>query len=141
VLRGRKRYASFASICNQITVFARTGSGGGARDISAFIVEQGTPGYKVVDKIPCLGMRGHQDEEVVLDNCRIPRENLIGEEGKGLRYALGSLDETRTTLSGGYIGLAKAAMEDAVAYAKERHAFGKLWRSTRHCASRWPRCR
>ncbi|MEW6034169.1 MAG: acyl-CoA dehydrogenase family protein [Chloroflexota bacterium] len=125
VLRGRKRYASFASICNQITIFARTDPGAGARGISAFIVEQGTPGFKVVEKVPCLGMRGHQDEEVVLEDCRIPKGNLIGEEGKGLRYALASLDETRTTLCGGYIGLARAALEDAVDYAKARQAFGK----------------
>jgi alkylation response protein AidB-like acyl-CoA dehydrogenase len=125
VLRGRKRYASFASFCSQITVFAKTDPSQGARGISAFIVEQGTPGFRVVEKIPCLGMRGHQDEEVVLDNCRVPAENLIGEEGKGFQYAMASLDETRTTLCGGYIGLTRAALEDAVAYAKERYAFGK----------------
>ena len=125
VLNGRKRYASLAHVAEFIVVFAKTDPTKGARGISAFIVPKGTPGFAVIERIPCIGMRGHQDEEVLIENCRIPRENLIGEEGKGLRYGLGTLDETRTTLTGGFIGLARTALEEAVKFARARKAFGQ----------------
>jgi alkylation response protein AidB-like acyl-CoA dehydrogenase len=125
VLNGRKRYASFAHLAEYTIVFAKTDPTKGARGISAFVVPRGTPGFKVMERIPCIGMRGHQDEEISLENCRLPRENLIGEEGKGLRYALGTLDETRTTLTCGFIGLARAAFEEAVKFAKARKTFGQ----------------
>jgi alkylation response protein AidB-like acyl-CoA dehydrogenase len=125
VINGRKRYASFASIANFLVVFAKTDPDKGARGISAFVVDKGTPGFSVVEKIPCLGMKGHRDEEVTFDNCQIPEENLIGEKGEGLRYGLATLDNTRTTLCAGYIGLARAAIESAVKYAKSRHTFGQ----------------
>lgn len=125
VLNGRKRYASFAHVAEYTVVFAKTDPTQGARGISAFIVPKGTPGFAVVERVPCIGMRGHQDEEVLIENCHIPRENLIGEEGRGLRYALGTLDETRTTLTSGFIGLARAALEEAVKFARARKAFGQ----------------
>ena len=93
VLNGRKRYASLASESLYTIVIARTKGG-----MSAFLVERGTPGFEVIEKLPTLGLKGHQDEEVLLKDCRIPRENLIGEEGKGLRIALEALNETRTSL-------------------------------------------
>jgi len=125
ILNGRKRYASFASICQHAVVFAKTDPSKGARGISAFVVEQGSSGFSVIEKVPCIGMHGHQDEEVLLDNCRVPAENLLGEEGRGLHYALATLDDTRTTLVGGFIGLARAALEAAVKFAKARHTFGQ----------------
>ncbi len=125
VINGRKRYASFASIADFLVIFAKTDPAKGARGISAFVVEKGTPGFSVVERIPCLGMRGHRDEEVAFDNCQIPEENLIGEEGKGLRYGLATLDNARITLCAGFIGLARAAIESAVKYAKSRHTFGQ----------------
>jgi acyl-CoA dehydrogenase len=125
ILNGRKRYASFAHIAEYNVVFAKTAPEKGARGISALIVPKGTPGFTVVERVPCIGMRGHQDEEVLIEHCHIPKENLIGEEGRGLRYALGSLDESRTTLCCGYIGLARAALEEAVRFAKARKAFGQ----------------
>lgn len=125
VLNGRKRYASFAHVAEYIVVFAKTDPSKGARGISAFVVPRGTPGFNIVEKVPCIGMRGHQDEEVVLENCRLPKECLIGEEGKGLRHALATLDETRTTLACGFVGLARAALEEAVKFAKARKTFGQ----------------
>jgi len=125
VLNGRKRYESFAHVADFNVIFAKTDPEKGARGISAFIVTRETPGFKVIERIPCMGLRGHQDEEVELQDCRIPKENLIGEEGKGLRYALGTLDKTRTSLTGGFIGLARAALEEGVKFARARKAFGK----------------
>jgi len=125
VLNGRKRYQSFAHVADFNVIFAKTDPEKGAKGISAFIVPKGTPGFNVIEKVLCMGLRGHQDEEVELRDCRIPKENLIGEEGKGLRYALGTLDKTRTSLTGGFIGLARAALEEAVKFARARKVFGQ----------------
>ena len=125
ILNGRKRYMSFASVVDWSVVMAKTDPAKGARGISAFIIEKGTPGFSVIEKVPTLGCKGHQDEEVLLQNCKIPKEQLMGEEGKGLRYALSSLDETRTTLAAGFLGLARAAFDEGVKYARSRHVFGQ----------------
>jgi alkylation response protein AidB-like acyl-CoA dehydrogenase len=125
VINGRKRYISFAHLSAYIILFALTHSAGGKREISAFVFPTDTPGYRVVERVPCLGLRGHQEEDLEFKNCRIPRANLIGEEGKGLSYALRSLDATRTTLNAGFIGLARACLDEAVNYAKVRKTFGK----------------
>ena len=124
VLNGRKRYMSFAHAADWNVVMARTDPSKGARGISAFVIEKGTTGFSVIEKVPTMGCRGHQDEEVLLKDCVLPKEQLLGEEGKGLKYALTSLDETRTTLAAGFLGLTRAALEEAVKYAKTRQAFG-----------------
>lgn len=124
VINGRKRYASFAHISDYIVLFAKTAPEKGAKGVSAFIVEKDTPGFEVLERVPCMGLRGHQDEELLFKDCKIPEETLIGEEGKGFYYAMGTLDETRTTLTAGFVGLARAAFEAAVDYAKRREAFG-----------------
>jgi alkylation response protein AidB-like acyl-CoA dehydrogenase len=72
-----------------------------------------------------MGLRGHREEELEFTDCRIPEGNLIGEEGQGLRYALRSLDQTRTTLNAGFIGLARVCLEEAVKYARVRKTFDK----------------
>jgi len=125
VIDGRKRYISFAHESAYIIVFAQTESAGENRGISAFIVPAATPGFRVVERVSCMGLKGHQDEELEFKDCRVPAENLIGEDGKGLSYALRSLDQTRTTLNAGFIGLARACVEESVSYAKARKTFGK----------------
>jgi len=120
VLNGRKRYVSFGHEAIYIVVMARTEKG-----VSAFLVDGEVEGMSVVEKIPCLGLRGHQDEEMEFKDCRIPKRNLIGEEGKGLRLALATLTETRTTLCAGFVGLATGALNAAIEYAKVRESFGK----------------
>ena len=125
VINGRKRYTSGAHVSAYIILFAVTDPSKGARGISAFVVPTDAPGYSVLEQVKCMGLRGHQDEELLFKDCRIPKENLIGEEGKGLHYGLASLDETRTTLGAGFIGLARICLESAVEYAKERTTFGK----------------
>ncbi|MDY6834526.1 MAG: acyl-CoA dehydrogenase family protein [Chloroflexota bacterium] len=125
ILNGSKRYASFAHVANYHVVFAKTDPSQGARGISSFIVPGGNPGFTVTERVPCIGMRGHQDEEVIIENCRVPKENLIGEAGRGLKYALGALDDSRITLTCGFIGLSRAALEEGVRFAKARKAFGQ----------------
>ena len=125
IINGRKRYVSYAHEASYIYVYAVTDQSKGPRGISAFLVPTDIPGYKVLERYECIGMRGHEDEEVQFNNCRIPKENLIGEEGKGFSYALEVLDEGRTTLSAGFIGLARACLDEAVVFAKGRVTFGK----------------
>jgi alkylation response protein AidB-like acyl-CoA dehydrogenase len=125
IINGRKRYISFAHLSAYIILFALTQSGAGKNAISAFIFPTDTPGYRVVERVPCLGLRGHQQEDLEFKDCRIPQANLIGEEGKGLSYALRSLDVTRTMLNAGFIGLARACLDEAVKYAGIRKTFGK----------------
>ena len=120
VINGWKRYVSFGHEALYIVVMARTEKG-----VSAFLVDGETKGINVVERVPCVGLRGHQDEEIEFRNCRIPGRNLIGVEGKGLSLALASLTETRTTLCAGYVGLATGALNEAIKYAKVRESFGK----------------
>jgi butyryl-CoA dehydrogenase len=125
IINGRKRYTSFAHLSAYIILFALTHTNTGKNEISAFIFPTDTPGYRVVERVPCLGLRGHQQEDLEFVDCHIPQANLIGEEGKGLSYALRSLDATRTMLNAGFIGLARACLDEAVKYAKVRRTFGK----------------
>lgn len=125
VLKGRKRFISNSDVADITLVFAKTAPEKGAKGISVFAVERGTPGLVVEEKVPCIGLRGHQDIELVLDNCKVPKDCLIGEEGKGLIYALKTLNNTRPTLACGYLGLARAALDASVKFASERKTFGK----------------
>jgi butyryl-CoA dehydrogenase len=125
IINGRKRYTSGAHQSSHVIVFAVTDPNKGSNGISAFIIPTDTPGFLVSERVKCMGLRGHQDEELLFKGCRIPKESLIGEEGEGLRYGLKTLDETRTTLNAGFIGLAQACLEAAVEYAKKRTTFGK----------------
>ena len=125
VINGRKRYTSGAHESSHVILFAVTDPNKGSSGISVFVIPTDTPGFSVLERVKCIGLRGHQDEELLLKDCRIPRENLIGEEGRGLHYGLKTLDETRTTLTAGFIGLARACLEAAVEYAKKRTTFGK----------------
>jgi len=125
LINGRKRFTSFAHQSAYIILFAVVEDGTSSGKISAFILPTDTAGYRVVDRVECLGLRGHQEEELEFQDCWIPEENLIGEEGKGLSYALRSLDVTRTTLNAGFIGLARLCLDEAVRYARVRKTFGK----------------
>ena len=125
LINGRKRYISFASESAYLILFALTDSAPDQQRISSFVFPTDTPGYRVVEKVECLGLRGHHDEELEFKDCWIPEGNLIGDEGRGLNYALQSLDVTRTTLNAGFIGLAAACLDEAVQQARVRKTFGK----------------
>jgi len=125
VLNGKKRLISMAEFADAFIVFARTHPTAERRALSAFIVERNTPGLILARRQKCFGMGGHQTWVVALDNCRIPKANLLGEEGQGFRYALMMLDDSRSTLATGYIGLARAAYDAAANFARERVTFGR----------------
>ncbi len=120
VLNGRKTFITNAPRAHHIFLFARTDRG-----ITAFIVDADSPGLQIGQVFDTVGHRGSRISEVILEDCRIPADALIGEEGQGFEYAKRCLAEGRTTLGARCIGAAQKAMELALAYAEERHTFGK----------------
>ena len=89
------------------------------------MIERGTPGFSAGKKENKLGMRASETTEMIFDNCRVPKENLLGKEGEGFKQAMKVLDGGRISIAALSLGIAKGAFEAAVAYAKERHQFGQ----------------
>lgn len=122
-LKGKKRLITFADIADLYLIFARAGKNG--KGISAFVVEKGSKGLKLEKHVECFGLRGHRAYNLVLDGLAVPADNLVGKDGEGLKLALEVLTRTRISLATGYVGLARAALDTAVKFAKERHVGGK----------------
>jgi alkylation response protein AidB-like acyl-CoA dehydrogenase len=126
VLNGNKIYITNGPIADYVLAVAYTDRSKGSREgISVFIVEKGTPGFTVARKLSKLGNRSTETGELVFDNCRVPQENLIGEEGKGFPYVLGTLAAGRISHSFRSLGVAQAAYEASLDYSKERVQFGQ----------------
>ncbi|WP_281018019.1 MULTISPECIES: acyl-CoA dehydrogenase family protein [unclassified Minwuia] len=125
VLNGVKQFITSGAIGGVALVFAVTDPEKGSRGISAFLVPTDTPGYRVASKEQKLGQRCSDTCQIAFEDCEIPLENLVGEEGQGYRIALANLETGRIGIAGQSIGMARAAYEKAVAYARERTAFGK----------------
>jgi len=126
VLNGCKNWVSNGGIADVFLVFAVTDAEVGAKGISAFIVEKGTPGFKVGYREPTLGLRGLTCNTLYFDDCRVPTENLLGGEGGGFKIAMKALDFSRLSLSAICLGGAQAALEAGVQFATEREQFGGL---------------
>ncbi len=124
VLNGCKTWATNGEIADVFLVFAVTDPGAGAKGISAFIVEKDTPGFKVGYREPTMGLRGLTCNTLYLDDCRLLAENLLGEEGEGLKIAMKALDFARLSLSAICLGGAQAALEAGVQFAIEHEEFG-----------------
>ncbi|MGC1512150.1 MAG: acyl-CoA dehydrogenase family protein [Acidimicrobiales bacterium] len=124
VISGTKHWITNAGISDLYTVFAKTDPAAGHRGISAFVVERdwGVHVAKLEDK---MGIKGSPTGEVVFDEVRVPVGNRIGEEGEGFRIAMATLDRSRPTVGAQAIGIGQGALDQGVAYMKERHAFGK----------------
>lgn len=125
VLNGSKNFITHGKSGDVAVVIARTGEKGDSHGMSAFIVEKGTQGFSAGKKENKLGMRASETCELIFDNCRIPAENLIGEEGKGFMQAMQILDGGRISIGALALGIAKGAYEAAIKYAKEREQFGR----------------
>ncbi len=120
LLNGRKTFVANGSVAHLYTVFALTTEG-----ISAFVVEDGTPGLRFGQREEKIGMRGAVTTDVIFENCRIPLENRLGEEGEGKKIAVTTLNLSRPAMGAQAVGIAQGALEYAVRYAKERVQFGK----------------
>lgn len=125
VIDGSKLWITSASYADVFVVMARTDPNERSRGISAFIVEADREGLKVGAKEKKMGIRGSATCEVLLENCRIPASNLIGKEGEGFKIALDTLDGGRIGIAAQGVGIARACLEDASAYSKQREQFGK----------------
>jgi len=125
ILNGAKNFITHAISGNVAVVMARTGEKGAKRSVSAFVVEKGTPGFTSGKKENKLGMRASETAELIFDNCKIHKDNLLGAEGDGFIQALKVLDGGRISIGALALGIAKGAYEAALKYAKERVQFGK----------------
>ena len=126
VLNGSKRFITNAPVAHTFNVMARTDpSNKGARGISSFIVESGTPGITLGSVDRKMGQAGSLTSDVIFEDCRVPAENIIGEEGEGFVTAMKVLDRGRLHISGVAVGLAERLIADALDYAMQRKQFGK----------------
>lgn len=125
ILNGSKTFATHGASGDVAVVFAVTDPDKGKKGISAFIVERGTPGFSTGKKEDKLGCRASDTAELVMENCRIPEENLLGHRGEGFVNALQILDGGRISIAALGLGMAQGACNAALAYSKERKQFGK----------------
>jgi alkylation response protein AidB-like acyl-CoA dehydrogenase len=125
VLNGTKRFITCAMLADLAVVVATVDKSKGRQGITLFLVEKGTPGFSPGSKEHLLGVRGMGTGEVVFDNCWVSKECLLGGEGEGFKRAMMSLDTGRIGIGCQALGLAQAAMEESVRYAKQRAAFGQ----------------
>jgi alkylation response protein AidB-like acyl-CoA dehydrogenase len=125
VINGNKTFITNGSIAGLTVIMARTDPGKGTRGISAILVENGTPGYTYGKDEKKMGLHGSVTSELFFEDCRVPKENLLGERGKGFHGALDILDEGRISIAALALGLGQGAFDLAVQYAKEREQFGQ----------------
>lgn len=125
ILNGSKIFITNAGYAHVYIIMAMTDRSQGTRGISAFIVESGTPGFSIGKKEKKLGIRGSATSELIFENCRIPKENLLGKLGGGFGIAMKTLDGGRIGIASQALGIAQGAMDETVKYVKERKQFGR----------------
>ena len=125
ILNGSKIFITNGGVADTFIVFAMTDKSQGTRGISAFIVEKDFPGFSIGKKEDKLGIRASSTTELIFENCIVPKENLIGKEGKGFGIAMKTLDGGRIGIAAQALGIAEGAYEEAVKYMKERKQFGR----------------
>jgi len=124
-LNGTKTWVTNGSVAGVLLVFAKTDPGAGGKGISAFLVEPGFAGFRAGRHEDKMGQRSSPSVEILLNDCVVPVENRLGEEGQGLKIALSALDGGRIGIAAQAVGLAQGALEETVKHAKQRAAFGK----------------
>jgi len=125
ILNGNKMWITNAGVADLAIIFAKTDKAAGAKGITAFLVERGTPGYSTKDIHEKLGLRASNTAEIILEDVRVPKSQILGEVGKGFVVAMSALDNGRYTVAAGCVGTADYALEVSKAYAKNREQFGK----------------
>jgi butyryl-CoA dehydrogenase len=125
ILNGSKIFITNGGVANYYVVFAMTDPSQKHKGCSAFIVEKDFPGFSVGKKESKLGIRSSPTTEIIFEDCRVPKENLLGQEGEGFKIAMMTLDGGRNGIAAQAVGIAQGALDAAIAYAKERHQFGK----------------
>lgn len=125
VLNGSKIFITNAGYADTYVIIAMTDKSQGTRGISAFIVDAETPGFTIGKKERKMGIRGSATCELIFENCRIPKENILGKEGQGFKIAMQTLDGGRVGIASQAIGIAQGAIDETVKYVMERKQFGK----------------
>ena len=125
VLNGQKTWITNAGLADLAIVYAKTDPAAGAKGITAFLVEKDFEGFSTKDIHDKLGLRASNTGEIFLENCRVPKENVMGEINRGFGVALGTLDYGRFTVAAGCVGLAQACIDVSKEHVKQRHQFGK----------------
>ena len=125
VLTGSKMWITNGPIAETLVVYAKTDPAAGPKGITAFLIEQGMPGFSTAQKLDKLGMRGSNTCELVFQDCEVPAENVLGKLGGGVNVLMSGLDYERLVLSGGPIGIMQACMDVVIPYLHERKQFGQ----------------
>lgn len=125
VLNGSKNFITHGKSGNVAVVIARTGEKGDSHGMTAFVIEKGTPGFSAGKKESKLGMRASETTELIFQDCKVPKENVLGKVGEGFVQAMKVLDGGRISIAALSLGIAKGAYEAALQYSKEREQFGK----------------
>ena len=125
ILNGTKTWVSNGSVADVFIVFAKTDPNAGGKGITAFLVEPGFAGFRIGRHEEKMGQHSSPSVEIILNDCEVPAENRVGEEGQGLKIALSALDNGRIGIAAQAVGVAQGALEAAAAFAKQRRAFGK----------------
>ncbi len=125
ILNGTKSFITNGGPAEVYCVFATVDKSKGVKGITAFIVDKGTPGFSIGKKEEKMGIRASATVELVFENCRVPKKNLLGKEGEGFKVAMGLLDGGRVGIAALSVGIAQGAYDEALKYSKERKQFGK----------------
>ncbi|MET0570643.1 MAG: acyl-CoA dehydrogenase family protein [Pedobacter agri] len=125
IINGAKNWITHGKSGDIAVVMVRTGEQGSSKGISAIVVERGTPGFSAGKKENKLGMRASETTEMIFDNCRVPKANLLGNVGEGFKQAMKVLDGGRISIAALALGIAKGAFDAAVSYSKQRQQFGQ----------------
>ncbi|CAL9092899.1 unnamed protein product [Musa acuminata var. zebrina] len=124
VINGNKMWCTNGPVAQTLVVYAKTDISAGSKGITAFIIEKGMPGFSTAQKLDKLGMRGSDTCELVFENCFVPNENVLGQEGKGVYVMMSGLDLERLVLAAGPLGLMQACLDEAIPYVRQREQFG-----------------
>ncbi|PKN52741.1 MAG: acyl-CoA dehydrogenase [Deltaproteobacteria bacterium HGW-Deltaproteobacteria-13] len=125
IINGTKVFITHGQYADIINLIARTGQDKGTKGLSAFIIEKGVPGFKIGTKEEKLGLRASNTVELVFEDCEIPAKNLLGNPGEGFKVAMLALDSGRIGIASQATGIARACLDEAVSYTKQRRQFGK----------------
>ncbi len=125
LLNGTKMFITNGGIAETFIVFAVTDKSAGKKGISALIVEKDSEGFKIGKAERKMGLKASSTTEIIFENCKVPKENILGEEGQGFKIALSMLDKSRISIAAQALGISEGAFEQATEYAKVRHQFGR----------------
>jgi len=125
LLNGIKTFITHGQYADVVNLIARTGPEKGTKGLSAFIVEKGTPGFSVGSREDKMGLRASNTVELLFNDCRVPKENLLGKLGAGFKIAMVALDSGRIGIASQALGITRACLDESIKYAKERKQFGK----------------